>query len=157
VCKRGAPPPLCKRLTVFRKIRIEQIFQSRTRSRLLFASRRNADELRLFAARRCLLFCFFNASRRASHRRFQSGESVGSNKFTKAKIFCAEPPEKALGRATRSAKRTNRCRRFVFAAPSEVVWGRARRRRAADFSSSAIARSTRAAKFRRAGGDRRLV
>jgi hypothetical protein len=65
VCKRRAPLPPPKRLTVFRKIRSEQIFQSRARSLFLFANRGSADELRLFAAQCYLIFCFFNTARRA--------------------------------------------------------------------------------------------
>jgi hypothetical protein len=66
VCKRGTPPPPRKCPAVFRKIPDEQIFQSRAHSRCLFASRGSADELRLFAAQRYLLFCFFDAAQRVS-------------------------------------------------------------------------------------------
>ena len=120
VCNCRPPTPPRKLLAVFRKIRIEQIF-ARARIRDQFFARcRNADELRVFATHCRLLFAPARAANSSAKMRFRSRESARSNGFTKAKFFCGEPPERALGRAFRGANRTNRCRRFASAAASEA-------------------------------------
>ena len=147
VCKCRTPLPPHKRPAVFRKNRIEQIFNRACIRDLFFAQCRNADELRVFVMRRCLLFSLARAARSFASARFRSRESARSNGFTKAKFFCGEPPEKALWRAFRDAKRTNRSDRFAPAAALETACGAARHPRAGDFRDSSSERAPRAAKF----------
>src|SRR5262249_9552100 len=97
VCKCRTPLPPHKRLAVFRKNRIEQIFSRACKGDLFFAHCRNADELRVFVMRRCLLFSLARAARSFACARFRSRESARSNGFTKAKFFCGEPPKQPSG------------------------------------------------------------
>ena len=55
VCKCRTPLPPHKRPAVFRKNRIVEIFNRACIRDLFFAQCRNADELRVFVMRRCLL------------------------------------------------------------------------------------------------------
>jgi hypothetical protein len=147
VCKCRAAPPPRKRPTVSREIRIEQTF-GRARTCAIFCSRgRNADELRVFVAQRRLLFCAVGAFARAASTRFRSREGARRNGFTKPKFFCGEPPEKALWRAFRGAKRTNRSNRFASPAPPEAAFDAMRHPRAGDFRDASSERVPRAAKF----------
>jgi hypothetical protein len=134
VCKCRTPLPARKRPAVFREIRIEQIFSRASTCDLFFAHCRNADELRVFVTRRCLLFCHARAARSAACARFRSRESARSNGFTKPKFFYGEGPETAPCRALRDAKRTNRSDRFASTAPLEGDRDAAQHPREGDFS-----------------------
>ena len=149
VCKCRAPPPPRKRPAVFRKMRIEQIFSRACICCLFFTHCRNADELRVFVTRRCLLFSFARAARSPACARFRSRESARSNGFTKPKFFCGKPPEKALWPTFRGEKRTNWCRRFATATPAEAGCDAMRHPRAGDFRGCfGCARTTRGEIFR---------
>jgi hypothetical protein len=150
VCKCRAAPPPRKHPTVSGKIRIEQTF-GRARTCAIFCScGRNADELRVFVARRRLLFCVVGAFARAVSTRFRSRESVRRNGFTKSKFFCGELPKRRSGRCSGAQNARIGSRRFAFAARSEAVGALARRPRGGDFRRHARARAPCAAEFSRA-------
>jgi hypothetical protein len=150
VCKCRAAPPPCKRPTVSREIRIEQTF-GRARTCAIFCSRgRNADELRVFVARRRLLFCAAGAFPRAASTRFRSREGARRNGFTKPKFFCGEPPEKALRPVLGGAKRTNRRQTIRSGGTRGAVRAPARHPRRGDFRRRSRPRAPRTAEFSRA-------